>query len=65
MTFVDNSPLATASAAPAAYVPCAGLRTPAPQYDVMRGPVYVPTRCPVPRAGSLDFKRVASHGYGC
>lgn len=43
----------------------AGRRTPPPQYDLQRAPVYVPPRSPVPRAGSLDFQRVASHGYGC
>ena len=39
--------------------------TPPRQYDVMRGPVYRPASSPAPRAGSLDFKRIASHGYGC
>lgn len=42
-----------------------GQRTPAPQYDLRRAPVYVPARSTEPRAGSLDFKRLASHGYGC
>ncbi len=42
-----------------------GIRTPPAQHDVMRGPVYVPSRNAAPRAGSLDFKRLASHGYGC
>ena len=42
-----------------------GQRAPAPQYDLQRAPVYVPPRSPVPRAGSLDFQRLRSHGYGC
>lgn len=42
-----------------------GQRTPPRQYDVLRCPLYVPTRPAAPRAGSLDFQRVASHGYGC
>lgn len=46
----------------AAYV---GRRAPPPQYDLQRAPVYVPPRSPVPRAGSLDFQRLRSHGYGC
>lgn len=45
--------------------PYVGLRTPPPQYDVMRGAVYAPARGPVPRAGSLDCKALKSHGYGC
>lgn len=43
----------------------ARLRTPAPQYDVLRRPVYVPGPSAAPRAGSLDFKRLASHGNRC
>jgi hypothetical protein len=42
-----------------------GLPTPPRQHDVMRGPVYQPAASAAPRAGSLDFKRIASHGYGC
>lgn len=50
--------------APAPCAPAAP-RTPPPQYDLRRAPVYVPARSAAPRAGSLDFKRIASHGYGC
>ena len=42
-----------------------GLRAPAPQYDLRRAPVYVPAPSAAPRAGSLDFQRLRSHGYGC
>ena len=42
-----------------------GLRAPAPPYDVRRAPVYVPAPSAAPRAGSLDFQRLRSHGYGC
>ncbi|MEO8121683.1 MAG: hypothetical protein ABI606_20460 [Rhodoferax sp.] len=40
-------------------------RTPAPQYDRMHCPAYVPDAGPALRSGSLDFKRLASHGYSC
>ena len=43
----------------------AGLRTPAPQYDVMHGAVYAPPRSAALRAGCQDFKACPSVGYGC
>lgn len=42
-----------------------GQRVPPRQHDVMYGAVYVPGPSAAPRAGSLDFLRLASHGYGC
>lgn len=45
-------------------VPVVGLkdpqRVPAPQYDVMRAPAYVPSKTLPVRPGSLDFKALRS-----
>lgn len=45
--------------------PWVGQIVPAREVDVMVGPVYVPPRMVCPRAGGLDFKRVASRGHAC
>lgn len=58
----QTNPAALADPVMPAYV---GQRVPPRQYDVMYGPVYVPSPSAAPRAGSLDFMRLASHGYGC
>lgn len=42
-----------------------GQRTPPAQYDLRNAPVHRPAASAALRAGSLDFKRIASHGYGC
>lgn len=42
-----------------------GLPTPPRQYDMLRAPVYQPAASAALRAGSQDFRRIASHGYGC
>ena len=54
-----------AQGAPAAQASPTGQRTPPAQYDLRRAPVYVPPPASALRAGSLDFQRIASYGYGC
>lgn len=51
-------------AGPKATAP-ADMPAPARQYDVIHGDVYVPGPSSAPRAGSLDFLRCPSVGYGC
>lgn len=42
-----------------------GPTTPPRDFDVMHAPPYVPPSDQAARAGSMDFKRCASHGYQC
>lgn len=60
--FQPKSHTALVGPATSAYV---GERVPPRQHDVMFGAVYVPSPGVALRPGSLDYKRVPSHGYGC
>lgn len=42
-----------------------GAVVPAPRYDRIHAPAYVPERAPALRAGCQDFKRLASRGDRC
>lgn len=57
-------PAGPKAAAPKAAAP-AGMPAPARQYEVLYGSVYVPGPSSAPRAGSLDFKVLPSHGNRC
>jgi len=64
MPLIDAQP--AQGAAPADLLPAwVGTAAPAPAYDCMHGPTYVPERPATPRAGSLDFQRLASRGDRC
>ena len=63
---VRSKAAAVAQVAPAAALDTPPQRTPPNTYDVMRAPVFVPPRTSAAlRPGSLDYRRVASHGVRC
>ena len=65
----DSTPLVRKSRAEVCLidlnVATCSVRVPPDRYDRLHGPVYVPPADPCPRAGGMDFKRHASHGFFC